>query len=78
MSASEVSRRNPEQKFWIALGLYGILGAAIWFTLGDGTTIVFGKVVQIRWIPLFVIGSFLFRTVMAREAEKIRRGSGAS
>ena len=78
MSESEGSRRNLDQKFWMALGLYGILGAAIWFTLGDGTTVVFGKVVQIRWIPLFVIGSFVFRTVMAREAEKIRRSSGAS
>jgi hypothetical protein len=66
-----------DRKFWIALVLYGILGAAIWFTLGDGTTIVFGRQVEIRWIPLFVIGTFAFRTVMAREAEKIRRGSGA-
>jgi len=77
MSESEGSRRNPDRKFWIALGLYSILGAAIWFTLGDGTAFVFGRQVEIRWIPLFVIGTFVFRTVIAREAEKIRRAGGA-
>jgi hypothetical protein len=45
----------------------------VWFTLGEGTTLVFGKPVAIRTIPLFVIGMFVFRTVMAREADKIRR-----
>jgi hypothetical protein len=62
-----------ERKFWAALGLYAILAVVIWFTLGEGTTLVFGKPVAIRAIPLFVIGMFVFRTVMAREADKIRR-----
>jgi hypothetical protein len=61
------------RKFWAALGLYAILAAVVWLTLGEGTTIVFGKPVAIRAIPLFVIGMFVFRTVMAREADKIRR-----
>jgi hypothetical protein len=76
MSKEGSQKRSPDEKFWIALGLYVILGAVIWFTLGDGTTIVFGKQVQLRWIPMFVVGTFVFRTVMAREAEKIRRSSG--
>ena len=63
-----------ERKFWTALGLYAVLAALVWFTLGEGTTLVFGKPVAIRTIMLFVVGMFVFRTVMAREADKIRRG----
>ena len=62
-----------ERKFWTALGFYAVLAGVVWFTLGEGTTIVFGRPVAVRAIPLFVIGTFVFRTVMAREADKIRR-----
>jgi hypothetical protein len=62
-----------ERKFWTALGLFAVLAALVWFTLGEGNTLVFGKPVAIRVIPLFVIGMFVLRTVMAREADKIRR-----
>jgi hypothetical protein len=65
-----------ERKFWIALGLYGILAVAVWFTLGEGTVFVLGRQIEIRWIPLFVIGTFVFRTCIAREAEKIRHSGG--
>jgi hypothetical protein len=61
------------RKFWTVLALYAVLAIAVWFTLGEGTTLVFGKPVGVRAILLFVIGMFVFRTVMAREAEKIRR-----
>jgi hypothetical protein len=67
---------GTDRKFWIALALYGILAVVIWFTLGEGTVLVMGRRIEIRWIPLFVIGTFVFRTYIAREAEKIRRGSG--
>ncbi len=67
--------RTRDGKFWIALALFGFLAGVIWFTLGEGRVFVFGRQVEIRWIPLFVIGSFVFRTVMAREADKIRRRS---
>jgi hypothetical protein len=65
--------RRRDRKFWIALGLYGVLAVAIWFTLGEGTVLVLGRRVEIWWIPMFVIGTFVFRTYMAREADKIRR-----
>ena len=67
-----------ERKFWAALGLYAILGLVVWFTLGEGTTLAFGRPVAIRTITLMVIGLFVFRTVMAREADKIRRNKLAS
>jgi hypothetical protein len=64
---------NRDRKFWIAMGAYGVLAALIWFTLGEGTVLAFGKPVEIRLIPLLVIGTFVLRTWVAREADKIRR-----
>jgi hypothetical protein len=66
---------RAERKFWIALGLYGVLAALVWFTVGDGKTLVFGKMVEIRWIPEFVVGMFAFRAYVAREADRIRRSN---
>ena len=64
-----------ERKFWVAMGMYGLLAVLVWFTLGEGTTSVLGRRIEIRWIPLFVLGTFVFRTYIAREAEKVRRRS---
>ncbi len=67
--------RNLERKFWPAMALYAILAVVIWFTLGEGTVFAFGRPVEIRLIPLFVIGMFVLRSMVAREADKIRRRS---
>jgi hypothetical protein len=64
-----------DRKFWAALALFGILAVLAWFTVGDGYVIVMGKPVQMRMIPLVVIGGLALRTVLARQAEKIRRNS---
>ena len=76
-SADQEPDRKPglelDRKFWIAMVAYGILAAVIWFTLGEGTTFVLGRRVEIRLIPLLVIGTFILRTIVAREADKIRR-----
>ena len=64
-----------ERKFWIAMGMYGVLAVLVWFTLGEGTASVLGRRIEIRWIPLFVLGTFVFRTWIAREADKVRRQS---
>jgi len=75
-----------DRKFWIALGLYGILAGLAWFTLGEDKVLVpwfdlsdwkivaVSRPVQMRLIPLIVLGGFALRTVLARQAEKIRRG----
>jgi hypothetical protein len=39
-----------------------------------GKILVFGKPVEMRWVPLIIIGGLALRTVLARSAEKIRRG----
>ncbi len=66
---SGMSKRYP-----VALFLYVVLGVLVWFTVGDGTVLVLRHRVEMRWIPLFVIGTFVLRTVLARQAERIRRG----
>ena len=71
------SDSDLDRKYWIALALYAILAALAWFTLGEGTVFVSGKPVQLRLLPLVVIGGLVLKTVLARHAEKIRRdGNG--
>jgi hypothetical protein len=66
-----------DRKYWIALALYGVLAALAWFTVGEGTVLVHGKPVELRLLPLIIIGGMALRTVLARHAEKIRRsGNG--
>jgi len=69
---------NPdlERRFPIALGLYVVLGLLVWFTMGDEKVLVHGKWVDLRLVPLVVIGGLALRTVLARQAERIRRQSG--
>jgi hypothetical protein len=64
-----------DRKFWIAIALFVVLALIAWFTIGEGSVMVMGKPVEIRLIPLIVIGGLALRTVLARQAEKIRRGS---
>jgi hypothetical protein len=65
-----------DRKFWVALALYGVLAALAWFTLGEGKVFVMGRPVELRLLPLIVLGGLALRTVVARQAEKIRRGGG--
>jgi hypothetical protein len=61
------------RKFWLALMLYAALAALSWFTLGEGKILVGSRLVQMRLLPLVVLGGLAFRTVVARQADKIRR-----
>jgi len=64
-----MSKRYP-----VALFLFAVLGLLVWFTLGTDSVVVFHRQVEMRVIVLVVIGSFVLRTVLARQADKIRRG----
>jgi hypothetical protein len=63
-----------DRKFWTAIVLFAILAVLVWFTMGEGSVLVFGRPVEMRLIPLIIIGALALRTVLARQAEKIRRG----
>ena len=65
-----------QRRFRVALGLYAVLGLLVWFTMGEGKVRVHGRQVDLRLVPLIVIGGLALRTVIARQAEKIRRQSG--
>jgi len=69
-----VGTASLDRKYWIALGLYAVLAVLAWLTIGDGTVALFGRLIGIRWIPVFVLGTFAFRTYVAMQAERIRRG----
>ncbi len=63
-----------ERRYPVALALYGVLAALVWFTMGEGKVLFGGRLVEMRLVPLVIIGGLALRTVLARHAEKIRRG----
>src|ERR1700722_16379686 len=73
---SELADANLERRFPVALGLYAVLALLVWFTMGEGKVLVHGRPVELRLVPLIVIGGLALRTVLAHQAERIRRQSG--
>jgi len=67
------SGQELERKYGIALALYVVLAVLVWFTIGEGKISVFGRLIEIRWVPIFILATFAFRTVMAMQADRIRR-----
>jgi hypothetical protein len=65
-----------DRKFWAALVMFAVLAALAWLTMGEGSVLVFGRPVELRLVPLIIIGGLALRTVLARHAEKIRRAGG--
>jgi hypothetical protein len=65
-----------EKRFPIALVIYGILALLVWFTMDAGKVMVMGRPVELRLVPLVVIGGMALRTVLARQADRIRRDGG--
>jgi hypothetical protein len=35
---------------------------------------VMGRLVEVRWVVEFILAMFVFRTVMAMQADRMRRG----
>ena len=64
-----------DRKFWAAMAMFAGLAALVWFTMDAGSVPVFGRPVDLRLVPLVVIGALALRTILARQAEKIRKGS---
>jgi hypothetical protein len=53
--------------------MFAFLAVLVWLTMGSGSVLVFGRRVELKLIPLIVIGGMVLRTVLARQAERIRR-----
>jgi hypothetical protein len=73
-SGRRISRSGSDlaRKYRVALLLYAVLAALSWFTL-DGKIPVGGRLVELRLVPLVIIGGLALRTMVAMKAEKIRR-----
>ena len=67
-----MSGTTLEKKYRMALVLYAGLAILGWFTL-DARISVGGRLVEMKFIPLVIIGGFAMRTMVAMRAEKIRR-----
>jgi hypothetical protein len=66
-----------EMKYRVALVLYAVLALLSWFTL-DGKIAVGGRLVELRLVPLVIIGGLALRTVVAIKADRIRREGDSS
>ena len=67
-TGSELEKRYP-----VALAAYAVLALLVWFTIGEGAVELFGRAVEVRWVVEFILGMFVFRTVMAMQADRLRR-----
>ena len=64
-----------DRKYWVALALYAGLALLVWFTMDAGKVPIFGRPVDLRLVPLVILGGLAAKTVVARHAERIRRGA---
>jgi hypothetical protein len=68
-----------EKRFPLALAIYAVLAALVWFTMDAGKVLVMGRPVELRLVPLIILAGLAVRTVLARQADRIRRaGEGSS
>jgi hypothetical protein len=62
-----------DRKFRVGLVLYAVLAALAWFTLGEEKVLLGNRLVELRLLPLIVIGGMVLKSVLARQADRIRR-----
>ncbi len=67
-----------KRRFPIALALYAVLALLVWFTMDAGKVMVMGRPVELRLVPPVIIAGLAVRTVLARQAERIRRNGDKS
>jgi uncharacterized RDD family membrane protein YckC len=63
-----------EKKYPIALAMYAVLIVVSWLTVGPGHFWIRNRPVDVRWIPTVILALFAFRTYVAMQADRIRRG----
>ncbi|HVZ83919.1 MAG TPA: hypothetical protein VG893_09615 [Terracidiphilus sp.] len=62
-----------EKRYPVALALYAVLAVLVWFTMDAGKVLVGGKPVELRLLPLIILGGLALRTLLAVKADRIRR-----
>ena len=67
-TGSDLQRRFPA-----ALVLYAALAALVWFTMDAGKIAVMGRLVDLRLVPLVILAGLALRTLLAVQADRIRR-----
>jgi hypothetical protein len=70
------SDSDLEKRFPLALAMYAALAALVWFTMDAGKVQVWGRPVELRLVPLIIIGGLALRTILVRQADRIRRQGG--
>ena len=75
MAGVDDSGSEMDRKYWVALALYTVLAILVWFTMDGGKVPVFGRPVDLRLVPLVIIGALALRTVLARQSARIRHGA---
>ena len=68
-TGSDLAKRYP-----VALALYAVIAALVWFTMDAGKVLVMGRPVELRLVPLVILGGLALRTVLAVHADRIRHG----
>jgi uncharacterized membrane protein YeiB len=62
----------------VALLLYAVLAALVWFTMSEAKVLIAGKAVELKLVPLLILGGLALRTVVALQADKVRHQDGHS
>ena len=68
-TGSDLAKRYP----W-ALAMYVVLAVLVWFTMDAGKVLVMGRPVELRLVPLIILGGLALRTILAVQADRIRQG----
>jgi hypothetical protein len=75
-------------RMFVALGVLVVLGLLAWFTI-DSTAVIHmhgytsryvgiaDRDVELRWIPIVILGVFAFRTVLAHMRARVEEQSAA-
>ncbi len=69
----ERTGKDLAKRFPIAMALYAVLAVLVWFTMDASKVLVMGRPVELRLVPLIIIGGLALRTVLALQADRIRQ-----
>jgi hypothetical protein len=67
---------TAERRFHIALALYALLALLVWTTVGYAPIRIQDREVDLRLIPSLILGMFALRTILFRQAERMRTQQG--